>query len=57
MDRPWTEAFSAGSTRETTPETMAEYAARYLRNGARIVGGFCGSTPEHVGSIADCMLA
>ncbi len=29
-------------------EYMAEYARRFLRAGARIVGGCCGTTPEHI---------
>jgi len=28
-------------------EYMAHYAARFLRAGAKIVGGCCGTTPEH----------
>jgi homocysteine S-methyltransferase len=27
---------------------MAHYAARFLRAGAKIVGGCCGTTPEHI---------
>src|SRR5579863_2605977 len=29
-------------------EYMAHYAARFLRAGARIVGGCCGTTPDHI---------
>jgi 5-methyltetrahydrofolate--homocysteine methyltransferase len=32
-----------------TPEEMAENAAAVLDAGARVVGGCCGTTPEHVG--------
>ncbi|MCU0484668.1 MAG: homocysteine S-methyltransferase family protein [Anaerolineales bacterium] len=35
-----------------TPEQMADFALQYIRAGARIVGGCCGSTPEHVQAIA-----
>ena len=35
-----------------TPEQMGEYARRYVQIGARVVGGCCGSTPEHIGAIA-----
>jgi len=35
-----------------TPEQMGEFANRYVRAGARIVGGCCGSTPAHVAAIA-----
>ena len=31
---------------------LAEHVARYVEQGARIVGGCCGSTPEHVAAIA-----
>jgi len=34
------------------PEMMGEYAVRYLRAGAQIVGGCCGSTPAHIAAIA-----
>lgn len=32
----------------SSPQYMAEYAARMLEAGARIVGGCCGTTPEHI---------
>ena len=31
-----------------TPELMAEYARLALDSGARIIGGCCGTTPEHL---------
>jgi len=34
------------------PAEMADYAERFVRAGARIVGGCCGSSPEHVAAIA-----
>ena len=34
------------------PAEMAEYARRFIDAGARIVGGCCGSSPEHVAAIA-----
>ena len=37
---------------DMTPEDMAVFAKRYVELGARIVGGCCGSTPEHVAAIA-----
>jgi len=37
---------------EAGPETLAEHVARYVEQGARIAGGCCGSTPEHVAAIA-----
>jgi 5-methyltetrahydrofolate--homocysteine methyltransferase len=37
---------------DTSPETMGEYAARFIGAGARIVGGCCGTSAEHLASIA-----
>jgi len=34
------------------PAEMAEYARRFIDAGARVVGGCCGSSPEHVAAIA-----
>ena len=35
-----------------SPEYMAQYARRLIAAGARIVGGCCGTTPEHIRLIA-----
>ncbi|MEW5849763.1 MAG: bifunctional homocysteine S-methyltransferase/methylenetetrahydrofolate reductase [Myxococcota bacterium] len=32
----------------STPEYFGVYARRFLKAGARIVGGCCGTTPEHI---------
>jgi 5-methyltetrahydrofolate--homocysteine methyltransferase len=37
---------------DTSPETMAEFAERFMEAGAQIVGGCCGSSPAHVAAIA-----
>ena len=37
------------------PEEMAEYARRFVALGARVVGGCCGSTPEHISAIAQAI--
>jgi 5-methyltetrahydrofolate--homocysteine methyltransferase len=37
---------------DTTPETMASFARRFMEAGAKIVGGCCGSSPAHVAAIA-----
>jgi 5-methyltetrahydrofolate--homocysteine methyltransferase len=34
------------------PDDLAECVRRYVDRGARIVGGCCGSTPEHIAAIA-----
>ncbi|HEV2013442.1 MAG TPA: homocysteine S-methyltransferase family protein [Candidatus Dormibacteraeota bacterium] len=34
------------------PAEMAEYAKRFIDAGAQVVGGCCGSSPEHVAAIA-----
>ena len=35
-----------------SPEYMAQYARRFLWAGVRIVGGCCGTTPEHIRLLA-----
>ncbi len=42
-------------TYPTTPEEMAEYAVQYVRAGARVVGGCCGTTPAHVRAMAQAV--
>jgi len=37
---------------DMTPEDMAVFVKKYVALGARVVGGCCGSTPEHVAAIA-----
>jgi homocysteine S-methyltransferase len=40
-----------------SPDYMATYARRFVAAGARIVGGCCGTTPEHIQLIADTVRA
>jgi homocysteine S-methyltransferase len=35
-----------------SPEYMASYARRFIESGVRLVGGCCGTTPEHIRQIA-----
>jgi 5-methyltetrahydrofolate--homocysteine methyltransferase len=37
---------------DMTPEEMANYAKKYVELGAKVVGGCCGNTPEHIAAIA-----
>jgi 5-methyltetrahydrofolate--homocysteine methyltransferase len=37
---------------DMSPDDMANFAKKYVALGAKIVGGCCGSTPEHVAAIA-----
>lgn len=39
-------------TEDRTPEQFADCAAEWAEAGARIVGGCCGTTPEHIRAIA-----
>ncbi len=39
-------------TYDASPNAMADYAQRFVALGAGIVGGCCGSTPEHIAAIA-----
>ncbi|MBI5935634.1 MAG: homocysteine S-methyltransferase family protein [Chloroflexi bacterium] len=38
-----------------TPEEMGAFAKRYVKAGAQIVGGCCGSTPAHVAGIVSAV--
>ena len=35
----------------SSPEYLASYARRFTQSGARLVGGCCGTTPEHIKAI------
>jgi len=35
----------------TSPEYIAEYAKRFIQSGASIVGGCCGTNPDHIRAI------
>jgi len=37
------------------PEDMATYAKKYVELGAKVVGGCCGNTPEHIAAIAQAV--
>ena len=40
---------------EADPPTFARHVARYAACGARIVGGCCGATPEHISALAQAL--
>ncbi len=40
---------------DITPGEMGEAAVKFIDLGARVVGGCCGSTPEHVAGIVDAV--
>jgi 5-methyltetrahydrofolate--homocysteine methyltransferase len=40
------------SVYDVTPKMMGEAALKYVGMGARVIGGCCGNTPEHVGAIS-----
>ena len=42
---------------DVTPEVMAEYALKFAALGVKILGGCCGSTPEHIRAIAEALKA
>lgn len=39
-----------------TPEYMANYAKRYFELGVRLIGGCCGTTPDHIREIKKYLL-
>src|SRR3989475_7900473 len=60
-DRPISAVPNAGLPKDVgdrkiylaSPEYMASYARRMIEAGARLVGGCCGTTPEHIKKIRD----
>jgi len=40
-----------------SPEYLASYARRFIARGVRLVGGCCGTTPEHIRQIAAAVRA
>lgn len=42
----------SGSVYDVTPEMMGKAAVKFAGMGARVIGGCCGNTPEHVAAIA-----
>jgi methionine synthase I (cobalamin-dependent)/5,10-methylenetetrahydrofolate reductase len=40
-----------------SPEYMASYARRFILHNARVVGGCCGTTPEHIRQIKNAVRA
>ncbi len=46
---------SGRRSEECTPEEFAEHAAAWLDDGARIVGGCCGTDPAHIRAVAQRM--
>ncbi len=38
-----------------SPDYMAQYARRLIQSGARLIGGCCGTTPEHTRRIRECV--
>ena len=41
----------------STPQYFEEYAGRFLRTGAAIIGGCCGTTPQHVSAMREAIAA
>jgi len=38
-----------------SPEVMADYAVKVWNEGARLIGGCCGSTPDHIKAMAEAL--
>nr|MBP7887245.1 homocysteine S-methyltransferase family protein [Candidatus Neomarinimicrobiota bacterium] len=36
-----------------TPQNYAQIAANWLKSGAKIIGGCCGTTPDFIKALAD----
>jgi homocysteine S-methyltransferase len=42
-------------TDDVQPATYAQHARQWLRQGAAIVGGCCGTTPDHIAALKEMM--
>ena len=40
---------------ESSPDSMAEYSGRFVQAGAAVVGGCCGTTPDHIRKIREAV--
>jgi homocysteine S-methyltransferase len=40
-----------------SPDYMAKFAKRLIQSGAKLVGGCCGTTPDHIRAMADAVYA
>ncbi len=40
-----------------SPEYMASYARRFIQSGVKLLGGCCGTTPDHIRAIRDAVSA
>lgn len=41
----------------TSPEYMAEYAKRFIQSGAGVIGGCCGTSPDHIRAMRGAIAA
>ncbi len=48
---------TAGFIYLTSPEYMAEYAKRFIQTGVSLIGGCCGTTPQHIKAMAGAIRA
>ena len=39
----------------STPEYFSVYTKRFIDRGVRVLGGCCGTTPEHIGKMANTL--
>ena len=51
--RIWREARWHGS--RLAPEDYAAHAARWRELGARVIGGCCGTGPQHIAALRDAL--
>jgi methionine synthase / methylenetetrahydrofolate reductase(NADPH) len=65
VSRPISAQPNAGLPREidgrkiymASPDYLGKYARRLIQAGARLVGGCCGTTPEHIRRMSDAVVA
>lgn len=53
----WPEMAAGRLRYPATPDYFADYAGRFLALGVRVIGGCCGTTPEHIAAIRRALSA
>ncbi len=51
----WPEQSGGRIMYPAAPEYFGEYVETFTRNGARIIGGCCGTTPEHISAMSKAL--
>ena len=51
----WPEQVEGRIMYPADPDYFGEYAISFWQEGANVIGGCCGTTPEHIAAMAEAM--